>query len=98
MKKRTLSITGVVLGVLLTLSPLWGLLLTVLNMSHAFAILGKTGVSDPRHVALAVGDGLMATTIGIILCPVGLVVLGLSIYFLNRKTVPTPPPLPAVDS
>ena len=94
MNKRTLSITGIVLGVVLTLSPLWGLLLTVLGMSHAFAILGKAGVSDPRHVALAVGDSLMATTIGIVLCPVGLLVLGLSIFFLTRKTEPVPPPLP----
>ena len=94
MNKRTLSITGIVCGGLITLSPLWGLLLTVLSMSHAFAILGKTGVSDPRHVALAVGDSLMATTIGIILCPVGLLILALSIYFLTKRTDPSPPPLP----
>jgi len=61
-------------------------------MSHAFAILGKTGVSDPHHIALAVGDSLMATTIGIVLCPVGLLILALSIYFLTRKT--DPPPVP----
>lgn len=94
MNARTISITGVVCGGLLTLSPLWGLLLTVLSMSHAFAILGKTGVSDPRHLAMAVGDSLMATTIGIILCPVGVLSLSLSVYFLVRKTEPTPPPLP----
>jgi len=89
---RTLSITGIVCGGLITLSPLWGLLLTVLSMSHAFAILGKTGVSDPRHLAQSVGDSLMATTIGIVLCPVGLLILALSIYFLTRKT--DPPSLP----
>jgi len=94
MNTRTLSITGIVCGGLLTLSPLWGLLLTVFSMSRAFAMLGKTGISDPRQLALAVGHSLMATTIGIILCPVGLLVLALSIYFLNRKTDPTPPPLP----
>lgn len=76
MNKRALSITGVVVGALITLSPLWGLLLTVLSMSRAFTILEKAGVSDPRHLAQAVGDSLMATTVGLFLCPVGLVVLG----------------------
>ena len=92
MKKRTLSITGIVCGALLTLSPLWGLLLSVFSMSQAFARLGNSGITDPRHLALDVGHSLIATTIGIILCPVGLLILALSIYFLTRKT--DPPPLP----
>jgi biopolymer transport protein ExbB/TolQ len=98
MNNRRLSIAGIVCGALLALGPVWGIALTVLSMFHAFQTLGQAGVSDPRHLAQILGNSLMATTIGLVLCPVGLVVLAVSICFLTRKSVPTPPPLPQEEN
>lgn len=92
MNKRKLSIVGIVCGILLTLGPVWGMALTALSVSHAFAILGESGTSDPRLLARDVGNSLMATTIGFALCPVGLLVLAVSLFLLFQKR--TPPPLP----
>jgi len=94
MNNRKLSIAGIVCGALLALGPVWGIALTVLSMFHAFQTLGQAGVSDPGNLAQNLGNGLMATTIGMVLCPVGFLIVAVSIYFLTRKCVATPPPLP----
>ena len=54
--KRRLETAGIVLGSLLTLSPLFGLIGTVLGMMGAFSALGSSGIflahnhpsGDPR--------------------------------------------------
>ena len=94
MSKNKLSIFGIVFGALLALAPVWGLLLSSLTMARAFEILGKAGVTDPPHLALTIGNSLMAMMIGIVLCPFGLVVLVVSIFFLAKKAAPSQPPLP----
>ena len=94
MNKKNIAIVGIICGALMTLGPVWGLLLSSLNMSQAFEMLGKAGVADPQHLALTIGNSLMAMMIGIVLCPFGLVVLAVSIFFLAKKAAPSPPPLP----
>ena len=53
-KNSYLSVVGVV-------APMIGLLGTVIGMMGAFAVLGSSGVSDPRALALRIGEVLMAT-------------------------------------
>jgi biopolymer transport protein ExbB len=53
-----LSVIGVV-------SPMIGLLGTVIGMMGAFATLGATGISDPRGLATSIGEVLMATASGL---------------------------------
>jgi biopolymer transport protein ExbB len=53
-----LSVIGVV-------SPMIGLLGTVIGMMGAFAVLGQSGVSDPRKLALSIGEVLLATASGL---------------------------------
>ena len=53
-----LSVIGVV-------APMIGLLGTVIGMMGAFAVLGQAGVSDPRKLALSIGEVLMATASGL---------------------------------
>lgn len=53
-----LSVIGVV-------SPMIGLLGTVIGMMSAFATLGATGISDPRGLATSIGEVLMATASGL---------------------------------
>lgn len=53
-----LSVIGVV-------SPMIGLLGTVIGMMGAFATLGSKGISDPRALATSIGEVLMATASGL---------------------------------
>lgn len=91
--KKTLTTTGIVLGALLSLSPLLGLAGTACGMFRAFHTLGQSGVSDPRALATDIGMTLWLTAFGLMLFPLGLVVLILSVVF-HLKRPSTPPPLP----
>lgn len=53
-----LSVIGVV-------SPMIGLLGTVIGMMGAFATLGAKGISDPRGLATSIGEVLLATASGL---------------------------------
>jgi len=53
-----LSVIGVV-------SPMIGLLGTVIGMLNAFGKLGSSGTNDPRGLATAIGEVLMATASGL---------------------------------
>jgi biopolymer transport protein ExbB len=59
-KNSYLSVIGVI-------APMIGLLGTVIGMMGAFAVLGSSGVSDPRALALSIGEVLMATASGLFL-------------------------------
>lgn len=53
-----LSVIGVV-------SPMIGLLGTVIGMMKAFTVLGSSGISDPRSLAASIGEVLLATASGL---------------------------------
>ena len=53
-----LSVIGVV-------SPMIGLLGTVIGMMGAFAVLGQSGIADPRALASKIGEVLLATASGL---------------------------------
>ena len=53
-----LSVIGVV-------SPMIGLLGTVIGMMKAFTVLGGSGISDPRALANSIGEVLLATASGL---------------------------------
>jgi biopolymer transport protein ExbB len=53
-----LSVIGVV-------SPMIGLLGTVIGMMKAFTVLGESGISDPRALAASIGEVLLATASGL---------------------------------
>jgi len=53
-----LSVIGVV-------SPMIGLLGTVIGMMGAFQTLGSTGISDPRALSTSIGEVLLATASGL---------------------------------
>jgi biopolymer transport protein ExbB len=59
-KNSYLSVIGVI-------APMIGLLGTVIGMMGAFAVLGTSGVADPRALALRIGEVLMATASGLFL-------------------------------
>lgn len=96
--RRGLLITGVVVGTLLSLSPLIGLFGTVIGMMHAFDALGSSGVSDPRALSASIGTTLFSTAAGLFLFPIGATLLAISIVFLGRLRSSTPPPMPAPEA
>lgn len=93
-KSKMLPIAGIVIGGILSLSPMFGLLGTVIGMNHAFAVLGASGVSDPRKLSDSIGHVLMFTASGLFIFPLGILILVVSIIFLVKAPRPEPPPLP----
>lgn len=73
-KNAYLSVIGVI-------SPMIGLLGTVIGMMGAFAVLGTSGVADPRGLALRIGEVLMATAAGLFLAIPAFIFY---YYFRNR--------------
>jgi biopolymer transport protein ExbB/TolQ len=86
MKKRHTFLIGMVLGAMLAFSPVFGLLGTVIPMAHAFSLLGHSGVADPKALSVDIGGVLLSTTMGVVLCPVGLVLFVVSLIFYLRTT------------
>ncbi|MEO8205451.1 MAG: MotA/TolQ/ExbB proton channel family protein [Chthoniobacterales bacterium] len=73
-KNSYLSVIGVI-------APMIGLLGTVIGMMGAFAVLGTSGVSDPRLLALRIGEVLMATASGLFIAIPAFIFY---YYFRNR--------------
>jgi len=96
--KRPLLITGIVVGALLALGPLWGMLGTVLGMTRAFNVLDGRGISDPNALSGAIGATLFATAFGLIACPVGIGLLVVCIVMLKKGKGPQSPPSIPIDS
>ena len=92
--KRRLAIAGIVVGALLTAAPLFGVAGTIVGMIRAFNTLGSSGIGDPKALGDSIGVTLFSTVAGLLLCPVGIIVLTLSLIFLSRLRRTTPPPLP----
>lgn len=76
-KNSYLSVIGVI-------APMIGLLGTVIGMIGAFAVLGSTGVSDPRKLALRIGEVLMATASGLFIAIPAFIFY---YFFRNRSTI-----------
>ncbi len=76
-KNSYLSVIGVI-------APMIGLLGTVIGMMGAFAVLGSSGVSDPRLLATRIGEVLMATASGLFIAIPAFIFY---YYFRNRATI-----------
>jgi biopolymer transport protein ExbB/TolQ len=92
--KRGLARTGIIVGSLLTLSPFFGLLGTIMGMVGAFNELGRSGIADPTALSGNIRLSLLSTASGLFLCPIGIVVFTLSLMVYARRKPMTPPPLP----
>lgn len=72
------------LSVIGVIAPMIGLLGTVIGMMGAFAVLGSSGVADPRSLALRIGEVLMATASGLFIAIPAFIFY---YYFRNRATI-----------
>jgi biopolymer transport protein ExbB len=71
------------LSVIGVIAPMIGLLGTVIGMMGAFAVLGQSGVSDPRALAMSIGEVLLATASGLFIAIPAFIFY---YYFRNRIT------------
>ena len=81
----------VIVGVVLTLAPFYGLLGTVTGMIGAFRSLGA-GIAHPGFLSHSIGFAMVTTMAGLILCPFGIAMLIYSwiVYIRMRHRHATP--------
>ena len=84
MNRNRKWLIGAIFGALLTCAPLFGLLGTALGMAKAFHALGKSGIADPQGVTAGVHASFIATAAGLVLCPIGIILLIVSLVLLIR--------------
>ena len=83
---------GLVAGALLSLAPVFGFLNTAFHMMRAFQVLGTAGIAQPDALTHHVTGVLTGMMIGILLCPIGLVLFAISLIFYLRARDASPPP------
>lgn len=93
--RKRLSNAGIVLGVLLCLSPLYGGMSTVIALTQAFQAIGAaSGAEDPGALGQAVGETLITLVTRLYFLPIGVPVLLLSLILRGRTRVEILPQLP----
>jgi biopolymer transport protein ExbB/TolQ len=96
--RRRWIAAGLVVGGLLTISPLLGVLGTIFGMMNAFAALGADGAAgDSEVLSRGIGQALVATAAGLILFVPGVIILIVSFIHYRRAKraalpLQTPPP------
>jgi biopolymer transport protein ExbB len=81
---QTIKTQNSYLSVIGVIAPMIGLLGTVIGMMGAFAVLGQSGVSDPRALSLSIGEVLMATASGLFIAIPAFIFY---YFFRNRATI-----------
>lgn len=84
-RKRGLQVTGIVVGGLLTLAPLFAMVRVVFSMKGAMADLQTAGAGDTGVLADHINSILNSTAIGLILCPVGIALLIVSLISFFKR-------------
>jgi biopolymer transport protein ExbB len=70
-----------ILDTMITLSPLLGILGTVIGIIHSFHMLGTLGVENPRMITVGIAQALITTAFGLIIAIFSLIPYN---YFLTR--------------
>lgn len=96
-----LKIAGVLVGSLFTMAPVMAYIVGALRTA---SLVKQSGISDSQGIAERMGEMMYMVIGGVILCPIGLVILAVtaSAYFKDRKSnqqpkASLPPPLPPVQ-
>ena len=86
---KKLAIAGIAVGSLLTLAPLWGFLGTLFGMIYSFQeVEAAQTTPDPSALADNISLSFNSLAVGILLCPVGVVLLFASIAAFVKLSGP----------
>jgi len=80
-KKKLIS--WLIVGIIISLGPAWGVLLTIISMIHSANTLSQTSV-DPQVLADKIAISMNATAIGFIMFPIGLIIVIITLIEMNR--------------
>jgi biopolymer transport protein ExbB len=83
MKRKNKLVIWLIGGIILALGPIWGMLGTVVGMVSAFGHLAE---SEPQTEVLAndISLALYTTAAGLIVCPIGIVIIIVSAIKLSK--------------
>lgn len=84
MKRKTKLILWLIIGTVLTLGPIWGMICTAFGMIQAFRDLAQSQ-SQPEVLAGNISLALHPTAAGWIACPIGIVIVIISVIKLSRS-------------
>jgi len=84
MKSKKKPIILIVFGSFFTLGPVWGLLGTIVGMVQSFQAIDQNGTTNPEALSSNIGFALQKTVIGIMMLPIGLILLTLGIIWLIK--------------
>jgi hypothetical protein len=91
---RRLLVAGIILGALLTLSPMFALLDSFIGTIQILHTLGSPDPSNLQTVRAIIGTILVSGLASIFFCAFGIIILTLSLilYFRARRVSPSPLP------
>lgn len=84
MKRKTKLNCWLGVGILLALGPLWGIIGTVLGMILSFGALSQSPGSA-ETLSSNISFAMLTTVAGLILCPVGVVLIVISLIKLGQE-------------
>ena len=91
---RKLTITGIAIGALLALGPVWGTIGTALAIQRSFTVLARSGDGN-SSAAFWSARAVSYFQIGLVACPIGIALCIFSILKLEaiyRQPPSLPPP------
>ena len=74
-----------IIGTVLQLSPIIGLVGTVIGMMKAFQALGASGISDPSTLSKAIGEVLISAAAGMVVGLLGTVLLAVGVLLCHYR-------------
>ena len=84
-KPSKAPVVFIVIGSIFSLGVVWGLIGTIFGMTRAFNAMGAEGMGQPEALAEDIGIALYTTAIGFIMTPIGIVFLGIGIWWMIRQ-------------
>ena len=90
---KTFRLLAILTGLVAVISPLIGLMGTVLGMRRTFETMGAKGVKDANELSQGIGEVLVSTASGLVIAFIGLAaaILFLVLALVERRKLRQPP-------
>ena len=77
-----------VIGAWMQVAPVLGMIATAIGIMRAFAALSSapSGIGDPSQLSAAIGEVLIATFAGMLIAPVGAIMLLVAVFSMRYRS------------